>query len=186
MKLLEKQSNERKIRVKLMKTNYAGIDYGSGRTNVSNSGIRFGVIPQHAVGESWYDSSEPDYGDPTCPKCGNKANKARKSDYHCPGCKYNFDSDEAFRDEAQAFTLDNGEYKAQCGEDGDIFILKSPYFTYAQFCSPCAPGACYLLNPLEEACESNRAYCFGHDWFDGNKAPYPVMSVGSGLPVQPE
>ncbi len=160
---------------------YAGIDYGLGRTNIGPKGIRFGVIPQNDVGQAWFDTAEPDYGDPTCPKCGNKANKARKADYHCSGCKYHFDSDEAFSDEpVGGYKVDDGEYKATCGSDGDIFILESPYFTYAQFCSPCAPGACYLRNPLETPVEANRAYCFGPDWFEDNKAPYPVYSVETG------
>ncbi len=164
-----------------MKTEYAGIDYGLGRTNVGKEGIRFGVIPANDVGQAWFDAAEADYGDPSCPKCGNKANKARKADYHCPRCKYHFDADEAFGDTPRSFKLDDGEYKAtQGGDDCDIFILSSPYFTYAQFCSPCAPGACYLRNPLETPLEGNRAYCFGADWFEGNKAPYPVYSVATG------
>lgn len=176
-----------------MKTAYKGINYAgfTGANRNPKTGIRYGVIPANDVGQSWFDSSEADYGEPSCPKCGNKANKARKSDYHCPRCKYHFDSDEAYRDTPVAFTLMDGQYKAQqSGEDYDIFILDSPYFTYAQFCSPCAPGACYLLNPLlspEVTCErakeiwaDNRAYCFGHEWFEDGKAPYPVYSVETG------
>ncbi len=76
-----------------------------------------------------------------------------------------------------------GEYKAtQSGDDSDIFILKSPYYTRAQFCSPCAPGACYLTNPCEDG---ERAYCFGHDWFDDGKAPYPVFLVADDSEVLP-
>jgi hypothetical protein len=75
----------------------------------------------------------------------------------------------------------------QGGDDSDIFVLESPFFTFAQFCSPCAPGACYLLNWLEgdENCETNRAYCLGHDWFEDSKAPYPVYSVATGTLVKP-
>jgi hypothetical protein len=180
------------------KTNYPGIDYGLGRANVSESGIRFGVIPQNDVGASWYDSSEADYGDPTCPKCGNPAKKARGeyarfehakhegADYVCRPCKYVFGSESAFSDEpVGGHNLDDGEYKAHAGEDGDIFILLSPYFTYAQFCSPCAPGACYLRNELESPDPSNRAYCFGHDWFEEKRAPYTVYSVETGEIVEP-
>lgn len=181
-----------------MKTEYAGIDYGLGRTNVSESGIRFGVIPQNDIGSAWFDTAEPDYGDPTCPKCGNKAKTAKGeyarfehakhecSDYVCHSCKYVFGSESAFGDEpVGGYVLDDGEYKAQCGQDGDIFILKSPYFTFAQFCSPCAPGACYLRNPLDGQPESNRAYCFGADWFEDGKAPYPIYSVETGELVTP-
>jgi hypothetical protein len=184
-----------------MKTNYAGIDYGLGRTNIGAEGIRYGVIQADHVGPAWYDSSEPDYGEPTCPKCGNEAKPAKGeyacydhakhecADYVCHRCKYVFGSESAFGETPHAHILDDGEYKAQQGgDDSDIFILKSPYFTYAQFCSPCAPGACYLTSPLETPDPNNKAYCFGHDWFneDGGKAPYPVYSVATGEPVQPE
>lgn len=174
-------------------TNYAGIDYGLGRTNVGSAGIRYGVIQANHVGSAWYDSSESDYGDPTCPKCGNAVKAAKGeyarfehakhecSDYVCHACKYVFGSESAFGETPQCHKLDDGQYKAtQGGDDSDIFILSSPYFTYAQFCSPCAPGACYLENTLEEPNDNNKAYCFGHDWFEDNKAPYPVYSVATG------
>ena len=57
-----------------MKRENKGIDYGLGQLNVDrSSGIRFGVIPQNELGESWFDSAEAHYGDPHCPKCGNSA-----------------------------------------------------------------------------------------------------------------
>ena len=176
-----------------------GIDYGRGLTNIGNNGIRFGVIPANDIGEAWYDSSEADYGDPTCPKCGNTAKRVKGDyaryehakhecdDYVCHHCKYVFGSESAFGETPHAFTVDDGEVRAQQGgDDCDIFILESKWFTYAQFCSPCAPGACYLRNPLESRIESNRAFCFGHDWFEGGKAPYPVYSVETGELVEPE
>jgi hypothetical protein len=95
--------------------------------------------------------------------------------------------------EPLAFVLDDGSYKASCEPCGDIFVMKSPYFTYAQFCSPCAPGACHLMNPLDTVCfvledsepiADNKCYCFGHDWFDDNKAPYQVFSVRTGKLVK--
>lgn len=178
---------------------YAGIDYGSGQTNRDKTtGIRYGVIPQNEVLTAWCDSSEPHYGKPHCPDCGNEAvEKPEHDDYrmlnaHCCGdlacdnCRIMFDADSAYPDEPLSHYYDRDGYQAQCGDDGDIFILKSPYFTYAQFCSPCAPGACYLLHPLSEPMPSNRAYCFGHDWFEDNKAPYPVYSVATGELVQPD
>jgi len=55
-------------------TNYIGIDYGRGETNIDKlTGIRFGVINQGEVGQAWFESAEADYGKPTCPKCGNEA-----------------------------------------------------------------------------------------------------------------
>jgi len=157
------------------------IDYGMGKTNIDvANGIRFGVISQHEVTQAWCDSSEADYGQPTCPKCGNCSNLETDndvSDYSCENCEYNFSSDQAYGDEPIAHTLDDGEYKATQG-DHDIFIIKSPYFTLCEYCSPCAPGAGYLMNE-----GSVKAYCFGHDWFEDGKAPYKVFSVATGEEV---
>ena len=177
-----------------------GIDYGMGTTNIDKAtGIRFGVISQNEVLQSWCDSSESDYGAPTCGHCGNEAtawedlpndeqptdddgDEVDTDDFYCESCKRSFGSDDAYGDEPCGFYLDDGEYKASAGTDGDIFILSSPYFTRAQFCSPCAPGACYLTNPCDDG---ERAYCFGHDWFDEGKAPYPVYSVATGEIIEP-
>lgn len=47
-----------------------GIDYGMGQANVDGkTGIRFGVISQHALGDWWYEDSEAQYGDAQCPEC---------------------------------------------------------------------------------------------------------------------
>ena len=195
-----------------MKDNYAGIDYGRGMSNLNKvSGIRYGVISQNEVGQAWYDSSEPNYFY-NCPKCEMEIGHEFLE--VCPHCKYEIqDGDFDFIEPISHF-LDDGKYLAECGEDGDIFITKSPYFTYAQFCSPCAPGAVYLMTPYKpeglakeqmrtvsevapkaygeafksyaEASGFARGYCFGHDWFEGGKAPYPVFSVETGKIVQPE
>ena len=59
-----------------------------------------------------------------------------------------------------------------------MWFTRSPYFTRAAFCSPCAPGACHLANPREDG---ERAYCPGPDWFDDeNPAPFPIYSVATG------
>lgn len=187
-----------------MNTEYIGIDYGRGQTNIDHTtGIRYGVIPQHDVLQVWADSSEPNYGEPCCPRCGNAAIEGEShtkqlsngvqcwvehpehteewecsgcGDYRCDHCEYLFDGDEAYGDEPLSFTLDDGEYVAQSGRDEDIFILKSPYYTHAQFCSPCAPGAGYLRNPV---LNGPKTYCFGLDWFD-EYCPYPIYSVATG------
>lgn len=183
-----------------------GIDYGLGQTNIDKqTGIRYGVISQNEVLQAWADASEPDYGPPTCGKCGNEAvdinderipvdangdypddwdNKG--NDHACLGCRRSFWSDEAYGDEPNGYTLDDGEYKATSGSDGDIFVLKSPYYTRAAFCSPCAPGACYLTQATDDG---EKAYCFGHDMFwdsDSKRAPYPVYRVADDTLVEPE
>lgn len=187
-------------------TTYAGLDYGLGKTNIDiETCIRFGIISANALPEEIWEEFEPDYGEPTCPKCGNEAltwDKARATlddnlyawnhvksecdDYACLSCKYIFGSESAFSEEPFAHTLDNGQYKAQIDSSGDLWVFKSPYFTYAQFCSPCAPGACYLSNPLAEPNEANKCYCLGEEFFsDDEPAPYPIYSVATGELVQP-
>ena len=106
-------------------------------------------------------------------------------DFACDACKYLFGSDEAYGDEPLSHTLDDGEYKAECGESGDIFITKSPYYTYGPFCSPCAPGAVYLASASKYDEETGiKAYCFCHDFFEDNKAPYKVYSVATGEEIK--
>ena len=166
------------------------------------TGIRYGIIPEREIGQAWADSSEADYGEPHCPKCGNEADapsafgdsfkdgvpedytseKHECDDYVCVECKHFFGPESAFGDEPLGFYLDDGEYKAFSDSSGDVWVTSSPYYTRAQFCSPCAPGACYVMN---ECPEGERAFCFGHDWFEGGRAPYTVYSVETGEIVPP-
>lgn len=178
-----------------MATTYHGIDYSLGKANFNQeTGTHFGVIPAGDICQAWGDSSEDDYGDPTCPQCGNEVedmpdrwrkrypkNYADKGiDKVCRTCKTTFDNEDCYGESPIAFTLDDGEYKAiQGGDDCDVFILASPYITHAQFCSPCAPGACYLRSPTDDS--GPRAYCFGPDWFDEEyPCPYPVYRADTG------
>jgi hypothetical protein len=104
-------------------------------------------------------------------------------DYACDSCGVLFDGEDAYGEEAIGHTLDDGEYKATVGQDGDLFVLSSPYYTHARFCSPCAPGACYLTNPTDKS--GPRAYCLGHEWFENGKAPYPIFRIADGTLVKP-
>lgn len=182
-----------------MKTEYAGIDYSgfSGANRNKETGIRFGVIPHHHVGQAWYDESEPDYGNPEefqCPDCGELSRIEPKEpavewgdSVECPHCGEKNECELPDMAEPLAFKVQTEtEVLRQSGDNADIFILKSPFYTYAQFCSPCAPGACYLLNWLESPVENNKCYCLGHDWFESGRAPYPVYSVETGklVPIQ--
>ena len=74
--------------------------------------------------------------------------------------------------EPYGFIYNSDGYKCSSDEYGDIFILESPYYTLSELCSPCAPNAGYIINSGDY-----KAYCFGHDWFEDGKAPYPVYSV---------
>lgn len=177
---------------------YVGIDYGMGQTNIDqDTGIRYGVIHANSIGTAWYEQSEPQYGEPCCPDCGNELRtysietdeniplegRGTSPDYTCENCNQFVSSDYAFSDEAVGYVVTGDTIATQSGSDCDIFVIKSPYFTYAQFCSPCAPGAVHLGNPMPEGA---KGYCFGHDWFEEGKAPYPVYSVETGELVLPE
>jgi len=167
-----------------MTTSYRGIDYGRGQTNIDpKTGIRYGVIPQNDVLQAWADSSEPFYTY-HCPKCGTELRKGADAK-RCPKCYYRIqERDFDYPDpDCNCFVYNDDGYICQSDDYGDIFICKSPYFTYAQYCSPCAPGAGYLRNELEQQDPDNRTYCFGHDWFDNEKAPYKVFSVKTGEEV---
>jgi hypothetical protein len=208
----------------------AGIDYGMGRTNIDHAtGIRYGVISMHDVMQAWCDSSTADYGEPACPKCGQEvisadadAREAEQpnllvdtdvaeyeqynrgcSDYVCHTCKHTLDNEDVYGEEPIGYTLEEDGYIAEDCLDSDIMLLKSDYYTYAPFCSPCAPGAGDLNNAFDadekpdtgfigdvEWMRHNQStvktYCFGHDWFEDGKAPYRVFRVSDDSEVFPE
>lgn len=192
-----------------MTTQNKGIDYGLGQANVNKqTGIRFGVIPQNALNpdaaeDIWQNGTDRDYEDYIEQVKANL--RSSLSDYfsdHKWGDDKTSKLDDAVESAFDAISDGIGDaYQANgdcarmaynsCGlhvqtdSSGDILVMESPFFTYAQFCSPCAPGACYLTNPLAEPDENNKAYCLGHDWFDDNKAPYPVYSVATGELINP-
>jgi len=196
-----------------------GIDYGLGRTNIDHAtGIRFGVIPVHDV-SFWWDSAEPVYPDPCCPKCGDEAQgitgaeqdfaelnddweesqpedgpridppelqplmRGSCADYGCAKCGVYFGADD-MESEPISHRYDSEGYRADTsGDMVDIFVTLSPFYTFAPFCSPCAPGAVYLRDGDRDG--DARGYCFGHDWFDGGVAPYPVFLVADDSEVYP-
>lgn len=178
---------------------HIGIDYGLGQTNIDRAtGIRYGVISQHSVGETWYESAEADYGEPHCPKCGNEAIEASSvdedtdewetarfscGDYACETCCYLFDGDIALSDEPLGYSFIDAEYDLSDCLDSDIMVIRSPYYTRAQFCSPCVPGAGNLDAPTFVSHEGPRTYALGHDWFEGHVAPYPVYRVADDSEV---
>lgn len=182
----------------------AGIDYGRGQTNIDHAtGIRFGVIPMNALHEWAHESFDGIYP-ASCPECGcdvvdysdipeEKQEAAdgwarkpgRCDDYACISCERVYGTEDVHAEEAAGWDCTDPEYKAhQFGDDSDIFIERAPFYTLARFCSPCAPGACYLLNPDPDG---ERAYCFGPDWFADDAPPYPVWDVKTGeLVYEPE
>jgi len=215
-----------------MATEYVGIDYGMGKTN-RDGAFRYGVISQYEVGQAWYYESEAEYGPPCCPDCFNEVEETADfslpdgapmednegnevfDEYFCSICEKGVDEnrEDIYPEDPLGFYYSAGGYQCeQCGDDTDIFITKSPYYTHAQYCSPCAPGAVCLMNYFINSWENSgtgekginnpyeypddyklkaadagfpKGYCFGHDWFESGKAPYPVYSVETGEIVSP-
>ena len=161
-----------------------GTDFGLGRTNIDReTGIRYGVIPAGDVGQAWFEDAEAEYPPPACPNCETEIDPDCEE---CPECGAEIAEDQFYDMEPISFFVDSPELRAtQSGDDCDIFVTRSEYYTFAPFCSPCAPGACYLRNGGNEY-RGEKAYCFGPEWFDGGIAPYPVYRVLDGTLVNPE
>ncbi len=171
------------------------IDYGMGTTNIDHKkGIRYGVISQHSISPDSLHDFESDYGQPTCPHCGGDLTDEIPEDvegwesfghfpeYACLDCKLLVASDYAFSEEPLSLTYEDEQYKIVSCLDSALMVIKSPYYTMATFCSPCVPGAGNLDSPGEDC----KAYCLGHDWFEGGKAPYDVYDVATGELVRAE
>jgi hypothetical protein len=153
--------------------NGSGINYGRPlpglkheQTNTDpTNGIHYGVIPAMEVLEAWALCCDPVYPDPE-----------------------DLDENGEIPEEAWdlldplGYTYERKGYIIHSDDRGDLFILTSPYFTRAKFCSPCAPGACHLNNPDPDGA---RTYCLGPEWFDSGYAPYPVFSVKTGERIDP-
>lgn len=159
------------------------------RPNVDpDNGIRFGVIPRSLVMEAWEGCAEYFYPETyvECQECGTGYRTDEDIFCWCGAIVSLMDAEEEVEPCSQAH-LDDG-YKAHCGiEDGDIWIEKSDYYTYAPLCSPCAPNAGYLGSAHEREYSAEmgfRTYCFDHEWFDGGKAPYPVFRVSDNEEVK--
>jgi len=157
-----------------------GIDYSGPGSNVNRdpeTGIRYGVIPIDRLGEFAHESFEPEY-DAACPACGEDWPEDLDTPADCPACGKRVRDGEQYGDEPSRQRCDSDGVEAALDSSGDAWFFKSPYFTRAAFCSPCAPGACYLTSPCDDG---ERCYCPGPDWFDeDNPAPFPIYSVATG------
>ena len=161
-------------------TTNAGIDYSLGQSNFNTeTGIHFGFISLNAICQAWCDDSEPVYGDPYCPHCEEEIDHESPEDLEeCPNCNHEFDCGEDFYGENIGCEYMAEGMVMQSAFDGaEVCVMASPYYTHAQYCSPCAPGAGNLDSPCDDG---PKTYCPGHDWFDGGSAPYAVYRVSNG------
>jgi hypothetical protein len=144
--------------LKIMSSDY-GIDYGNRKSNIDlKTGIRFGVIPCNTIDFLW-DSLEAVYI-LECRSCGKEI-----EDDICPDCNTENNFEEI---EPLSWKYEKNGYILTTGSDCiDIFVIKSPFYTYAKFCSPCAPGACYLPDFItDDKPDNNKCYCLDSEWFE--------------------
>jgi len=166
----------------MTKTNYPGIDYGLGKTNVGENDIRFGVIPIHELDQWVHEDIEPHYV-ARCPACGDE-DIAEDGDceYACKVCGERCNDWEVYGGEPDSWVwIGDSRYVIEATNDcTELIILKSPYYSRSQFCSPCFPGGGYLMNPCDDG---PKTYCLGHDQFDG-LAKHPVYRVADDSRVR--
>lgn len=84
---------------------------------------------------------------------------------------------EDYQGEKTDWLFEDKDYKLTDCLETNVFVLKSPYFTFCKKCSPCVPNAGDLDNPEENGLKT---YCLGPEFFDEDKAPYPVYVVKTG------
>lgn len=166
-------------------TRTKGIDY-SGRNGTCNrdlsTGIRYGIVPSQCLGDWAHESFEGEY-DAACPTCGEDWPEDLDTPCECPACGETVRDGDQYADEASRTVILDPDVEGFLDSSGDVWVTKSPYFTRAAFCSPCAPGACSLASPCDDG---ERAYCLGAEWYDEeNPVPYPIYSVVTGELVKP-
>ena len=171
-----------------------------GKTNIDETGMRYGVISQHSIDGGAL--SDIYFGHHSVDLAYERWLDEIKSALH--HALKDFLSSQSLEDAVETVLgMDSlgegheGEADPRYETDGyiiekcldaDLIVMKSRFFTYAQYCSPCVPGACNLDSPLEMPTEngSNCCYCLGHDFFEDGKAPYKVYSMLSGEEIASE
>lgn len=174
-----------------------GIDYSLGRSNFNpETLIHFGVISANAVNSDCWAEAEADYGKPSCPKCNGEVLDSQGApdsiasedwfdgrDWACTSCQECFWGDQCFPDEALSYSYDKDGYQLTNCLDNDIMVLASPYFTFAQYCSPCVPGAGNLESPTDPYI-GPKTYCLGPEWFDEySPMPYRCWRLSNNIEV---
>jgi hypothetical protein len=173
-------------------TNYAGIDYsgpGSTANRDVETGIRYGMISQHSVMPEALDDVYSKGDDLQHEQMKEDMQESIAAGITAAVEQYGgtvADPDELAAeimgvvefdnccDESGPYAYESDGLKVQTTSDNELWVFKSPFYTRAQFCSPCVPGA----GNLDTFCEDGpKTYCLGTDWFEGDKAPYNIWSV---------
>ncbi len=154
-----------------------GTDYGNGTTNIDKeTGIRFGVIPIHLLSDHALDRillMGKDVAYEAACKAIRKRSRGANRERLLEDLAENWDSEFS----RYVFEGDCGLVVTHTPGSPDAWVIKSPFFTHCEFCSPCAPGAGYLASPDEDG---PKTYCLDGEWFNDSVAPYPVHSVKTG------
>lgn len=162
-------------------TDNPGIDYSNGQSNFdTDTGIHFGVIHQNKCASHIWDDLEGVYVT-RCPHCGTELGDGfdngdeYENGTNCPHCEKEIGDGEQYGEEADYYKFDDGKLVVTVDDSGDLWVLKSPFYSLSQYCSPCAPGAGYLSNPCKEGIKT---YCLPVEWFDDySPCPYPIFDV---------
>lgn len=83
------------------------------------------------------------------------------------------DWNDQYQEDEDTYRYEQDGYALETSSLG-LYVIRSPYYTHAAFCSPCCPGAGDLDLPHADG---ERTYCLGPEWFEDGKAPYPVYRV---------
>lgn len=141
----------------------------------ATTGIHYGAISEHAPESFIWEDFNSVYKT-ECPECGTVSKETE-----CQKCGFDFgdiDGEPSYYE----YTGDS-DYTLEYSDTlNAFFVTKSPYYTFAALCSPCAPNAGNLDTPRDETRGGVKTYCLGHDYFE-NGAPYPVFDVATDKPV---
>ena len=155
------------------------------------TGIRYGVISPHSISSFALDDIYNNGTDPQYEMYKAEL-EARHKNGEIPI--------ETLEDELETYESDgsgimdysDSEYDLHVsGDNFGIFVMKSPYYTYCRGCSPCAPGAGDLNNPIDPVNLDlaqlehigAKTLCLGPEWFDkgddqyARRIPYRVFRV---------
>ena len=164
----------------------AGIDYGMGQSNIDHeTGIRYGVIPLNdlmpeAADDIFTHGEDVGYSAAIEEiKDGIEAGFKRvlkdlglrpddddisdMADTIMQDQEFHFESSGPYEYEGDGYSL------RTMSDNSEMWVFKSKFYTRAQFCSPCAPGAGYLPSYCPDG---PKVYCLGPDWFDEDGPPY--------------
>ena len=158
--------------------------------NQDEKGIHFGCIPARALrdhAQTFYEEAEDTrYADiihtmkMTLGELSEYVDEATIAEM-AQMAEDNFN--ESYENEGCPLQLNRDDVLIMQGnqDDPDIFVIKSPYYCYAPPCSPCAPGAGYLLDADKNKTGRHhpyQTYCLDASWFEPGQCPYKYYKFG--------